>query len=74
MLDLTAIQEELQDLNALIARHERTLATHTEAKSLRANIQTLKRRRQALEEDLDTDQQTTPPGTQRLLPEVGANT
>ena len=52
MFDLTAIQEELQDLNALIARHERTLAAHTEAKSLRANIQTLKRRRQVLEDDI----------------------
>ena len=51
MLDLTVIKEELQDLNALIARHERTLAAHTEAKSLRANIQTLKRRRQVLEDD-----------------------
>lgn len=51
MIDLTAIQEELQDLNAIIAKHERTLATHMEAKSLRANIQTLRRRRQVLEDD-----------------------
>ena len=51
MIELTALQEELQDLNALIAKHERTLASHPEAKSLRANIQTLKRRRQSLEDD-----------------------
>lgn len=51
MIELTALQEELQDLNALIAKHERTLASHPEAKSLCANIQTLKRRRQILEDD-----------------------
>lgn len=51
MIELTALQEELQDLNALIAKHERTLASHSEAKSLWANIQTLKRRRQTLEDD-----------------------
>ena len=50
MTDLIAIQEELQDLNALIARHERASAVHPSAKSLRANIQTLKRRRQVLED------------------------
>ena len=48
MTDLVAIQEELQDLNALIARHERVSAAHPSAKSLRANIRTLRRRRQAL--------------------------
>lgn len=51
MTDLTAIQEELQDFNALIARHERTLAAQPGEKSLRANIQTLRRRRQVLEDD-----------------------
>ena len=50
MTDLVAIQEELQDLNALIARHERVSAAHPSAKSLRANIRTLRRRRQALED------------------------
>ena len=50
MTDLISIQEELRDLNALIARHERVSAVHPDTDSLRANIKTLRRRRQVLEE------------------------
>ncbi len=51
MIEFETIQDEIQDLNALLAQHERALASHPGEKSLRANINTLKRRRQILEDD-----------------------
>jgi NAD-dependent oxidoreductase involved in siderophore biosynthesis len=42
--DLAVLRQELQDLDALIAKHEQTLATYPEAQALRAHIHTLRGR------------------------------